>query len=132
WHGEIIPAMLNPYFTYLTSHQLTHLPYGPCSCGNSHDLSLLVVYFDKVQDLKLSICKCQPASTQLIALGLFPSTPMRPSLAVSISLLEFNRQCFLQLPPNVSGWCAAVETFLKTRPFASSSIVSVLVLYAVI
>ncbi|KAF8130556.1 hypothetical protein EV363DRAFT_1399064 [Boletus edulis] len=64
----------------------------------------------QVQDLKLSICECHPASTQLIALGLFPSAPMRPSLAVSISLLEFNRQ---------------LEAFLKTRPFASSSVVSV-------
>lgn len=88
--------------------------------------------FAEVQDLKLSICECQPASTQLIALGLFPSTPVQPSLAVSISLLEFNQQCFLRLPPNVSGWCAAVEAFLKTRPFASSSVVSVLELHVVI
>ncbi|KAF8436868.1 hypothetical protein L210DRAFT_961007 [Boletus edulis BED1] len=61
-----------------------------------------------LKNLKLSICECHPASTQLIALGLFPSAPMRPSLAVSISLLEFNQQ--------------SVEAFLKTRPFASSSV----------
>lgn len=48
WHDEVIPAMLDPYFTYLASHQPTHLPYGPCSCGNSHDLSLLVVYLDSL------------------------------------------------------------------------------------
>ncbi|KAF9236944.1 hypothetical protein BU15DRAFT_49398, partial [Melanogaster broomeanus] len=70
-----------------------------------------------IDQIDLLICPCHPALQQLIQWGLFPCSPVAPSLAVSLSMLEFTRECFLRLPPNVTGFTGAVESFLRGRQY---------------
>ncbi|TRM60912.1 hypothetical protein BD626DRAFT_357215, partial [Schizophyllum amplum] len=60
-------------------------------------------------------CKCQPAGRQLMEIGLFPCAPYRPSLAVDLNVLDFARLVFLNVAPNVTAWCRAMEAFLLVR-----------------
>ncbi|KAF9230017.1 hypothetical protein BU15DRAFT_19839, partial [Melanogaster broomeanus] len=53
--------------------------------------------------------------------GSFPALRFAPSLAVSLSMLEFTRECFLRLPPNVTGFTGAVESFLRGRQYKLES-----------
>jgi hypothetical protein len=76
-----------------------------------------------IELITITICLCNPAPSQLVAKGLFPCTPVAPTLAVAIPMLEFNRECFLRLAPNVTGWCGAVESFLKGRKYKLASVV---------
>jgi hypothetical protein len=78
-----------------------------------------------IEQIELTICPHNPAPYQLVARGFFPCTPIALSLAVSIPLLEFNHECFLRLALNVTGWCGAVESFLKGRKYKGASVVCV-------
>ncbi|KAF9231238.1 hypothetical protein BU15DRAFT_56415, partial [Melanogaster broomeanus] len=69
----------------------------------------------------LLICPCHPALQQLIQQGLFPCSPVAPSLAVSLSMLEFTRECFLRLTPSVTGFTGAIESFLRGRQYKLES-----------
>ncbi|KAL1749989.1 hypothetical protein FB107DRAFT_224629, partial [Schizophyllum commune] len=65
--------------------------------------------------MSLVACSCSPAARQLIAVGLFPCAPQRPTLAVDINVLDFARLLFLHISPNVTAWCKATEAFLLAR-----------------
>ncbi|KAL1741684.1 hypothetical protein HDZ31DRAFT_809, partial [Schizophyllum fasciatum] len=60
-------------------------------------------------------CRCRPAATQLVEVGLFPCAPCRPTLAIDINVLDFVRLLFLNISPNVTAWCKAMEMFLIAR-----------------
>ncbi|KAL1754973.1 hypothetical protein FB107DRAFT_214464, partial [Schizophyllum commune] len=68
-----------------------------------------------VSRIALQTCYCSPAARQLVAVGLFPCAPYKPSLAVDINVLDFARLLFLQISPNVTAWCKATEAFLLAR-----------------
>ncbi|KIK82038.1 hypothetical protein PAXRUDRAFT_154687, partial [Paxillus rubicundulus Ve08.2h10] len=55
--------------------------------------------------------------------GLFPCTPVAQSLTVSIPMFEFNYKCILRLFSNVTGWCGAVEGFVKGGKHKLASVV---------
>ncbi|KAL1750030.1 hypothetical protein FB107DRAFT_194227, partial [Schizophyllum commune] len=63
----------------------------------------------------ISTCSCSSAARQLIAVGLFPCAPQRPTLAVDMNVLDFARLLFLHISPNVTAWCKATEAFLLAR-----------------
>ena len=67
------------------------------------------------ENITIVPCECRPVPVVLMKLGLFGCAPVRPSLAVDIQVLQFCRQTFLRLPPNVTGWCEAVESFLDLK-----------------
>ena len=54
---------------------------------------------------------------QLINLGLFPSAPLLPTLAVDLQVLDFVRELFVNAAPNVTAWCNTLESFLSARSF---------------
>lgn len=58
-------------------------------------------------------CQCSSAPQALLSRGFFPCSPVAPSLAVDIKLLEFARLQFLHLVLNTTGWCEAMESFLN-------------------
>ncbi|KAG6836231.1 hypothetical protein H0H93_010036 [Arthromyces matolae] len=41
----------------------------------------------------------------------------KPSLAVDLNMLEYAKEVFFRFPPNVTGWCEAVESFLAKRGY---------------
>ncbi|KAF7965098.1 hypothetical protein HWV62_45723, partial [Athelia sp. TMB] len=72
------------------------------------------VYFDKLTQITISTCQCISAPRALLARGLFACSPTQPTLAIDIKLLEFGRVQFLHMAPNATGWCSALEVFLKS------------------
>jgi Kyakuja-Dileera-Zisupton transposase len=58
-------------------------------------------------------------------MGFFPSTPSRPTFAVSVNLLDFARELYLRTPPNITAWCDSLQAFLSARgfPFRSTDVI---------
>ena len=52
WRDDVIPSLIDHYLSYLASHQQpSHPTKHSCSCGNSRELSILVLYFDSMCSL---------------------------------------------------------------------------------
>ncbi|KAF8584059.1 hypothetical protein K439DRAFT_1568629 [Ramaria rubella] len=47
----------------------------------------------------------------------FPCAPCRPSLAVSLELLELTHQLFFHVAPNITAWSATIDSILKMRGY---------------
>lgn len=73
------------------------------------------MFFQGCENITINTCRCRPAPSQLIELGLFGCAPVAPTLAVDIEVLQFCRKTFLHLPPNVTGWAHAIEAFLDLK-----------------
>ncbi|KAL1738947.1 hypothetical protein HDZ31DRAFT_50191 [Schizophyllum fasciatum] len=122
--NEVLPQLRAPYMRLLhETHNLRNAPRrrtpvrGECTCRGemARRLSVFVLRMDSIGRVHVAACRCRPASTQLVEVGLFPCAPYRPSLAVDINLLDFARLLFLQISPNVTAWCKALEAFLIAR-----------------
>ena len=70
-----------------------------------------------LQQISLRICDCSTAPLLLLYRGLFACTPVLPTLAVDLNVLDFVKHLFVRLPPNVTGWCEGVEAFLEARNY---------------
>jgi hypothetical protein len=66
------------------------------------------------------ICSCSPAAN-LVSMGYFPSSPIRPSLAVDIKMLDFMSELFVRSPPNVTAWSSALEVSLDSLGYKLAS-----------
>jgi CxC1 like cysteine cluster associated with KDZ transposases len=66
-------------------------------------------------------CQCRPTALQMVEQGYFPCAPLRPSLTVSIELLELVATASLHMAPNVAGWASTLESFLRVRGYEFSS-----------
>lgn len=73
-----------------------------------------------------SVCTC---STPLILLrmGLFPCSPVRPTLAVDLNMLEYLTELFVRSPPNITAWCDTLEAFLGNRQYKIETRVSYII-----
>ncbi|KAI6140563.1 hypothetical protein BKA82DRAFT_4331884 [Pisolithus tinctorius] len=49
--------------------------------------------------------------------GLFACSPISPTLAVDLQVLEFMRKLFVWLTPNTTAWCEALESFLDVQGY---------------
>jgi hypothetical protein len=65
----------------------------------------------------LSVCKCYPASIQLLDIGYFPCAPVRPTLAFDINLLELVTIASHYMALNVTGWSSSLQEFLSIRGY---------------
>ncbi|KAE9391440.1 hypothetical protein BT96DRAFT_832067, partial [Gymnopus androsaceus JB14] len=48
---------------------------------------------------------------------LFPCSPVYPTLAVDIRVLDFVRRLFLRIAPNYTAWCSAATDFLASQGY---------------
>lgn len=48
---------------------------------------------------------------------MFPCSPVYPTLAVDIRVLDFVRRLFLRIAPNYTAWCSAVVDFLSSQGY---------------
>ncbi|KAF8955602.1 hypothetical protein BDZ97DRAFT_1907539 [Flammula alnicola] len=65
-------------------------------------------------------CSCGGESKRTLNLfshGVFPCTPLVPTLAVDICVLEFVSRLFLNIAPNTTVWCKTVEGFLESQGY---------------
>ncbi|KAG1721173.1 uncharacterized protein EDB91DRAFT_1037293, partial [Suillus paluster] len=77
-----------------------------------------------LKEINIITCPCFPVPLQLLCHGLFPCTPLAPSLTVDLHILEFVRLLFVHQAPNQIAWCNAVETFLDGMRYKFSCKVS--------
>ncbi|KAG2158717.1 uncharacterized protein EDB93DRAFT_1237960 [Suillus bovinus] len=122
WSEDVIPCMIVPYLSYIqetVSLHHTNMPairhwtdgeYG--TGGRTHSIKVACVFFDAFEEITIIACPCLPAPLQLLHCRFFPCTPVAPSLAVDLQLLEFVHLRFLHRSPNQTAWCDALETFL--------------------
>lgn len=66
------------------------------------------------------VCSCA-APLYLLRLGLFPCSPVRPTLAVDLQMLEYVQELFVRSPPNITAWCDSLEAFLGKRNYKTKT-----------
>ncbi|KAG6913082.1 hypothetical protein DXG01_009818, partial [Tephrocybe rancida] len=89
-----------------------------CTCGMPRrDIEVIIVHFDSLEKIMLTICPCSPAPRQLIQRGCFALAPLEPTLVVDFKVLDFVSMLFLHVAPNNTGWTDTVETFLTKQGY---------------
>ncbi|KAJ3743316.1 hypothetical protein EV360DRAFT_90237 [Lentinula raphanica] len=86
-------------------------------CQSSRKLTIWVVRFSKIEQIDLWSSDCSKAAVQLICSGLFPCSPVYPTLAVDIRVLDFVRRLFLHIAPNYTAWCSTALDFLASQGY---------------
>ena len=77
-----------------------------------------------LEDHKLTYCECRPLALTLLDMGLFPASPVQPSIAFSLGHLLFASKLFVHISPNISAWCSTIASNLIEKGFVPASIVS--------
>ncbi|KAI6163378.1 hypothetical protein EDD17DRAFT_1507371 [Pisolithus thermaeus] len=109
WSQDIIPAPLNPYLWYLQV---------------SESLWVVVdstVDLQSLENIEISYCACTPAPIFLMDCGLLACSPVAPTLAVDLHVLEFMRMLFVHLTPNMTAWSEALKSFLDAQGYQLES-----------
>ncbi|KAJ7224981.1 hypothetical protein B0H12DRAFT_959182, partial [Mycena haematopus] len=121
WTYDVIPKLIPVFLALwhktesLRNAEGLQLPETTaCSC-KSRTLDVAVVRWNAIEHVRIKVCACQTAAEQLLAAGLFPCSPQRPSLAVEVGVLEFVKLLFVNLPPNNTAFCNTLEGFLASR-----------------
>ncbi|KAJ3825201.1 hypothetical protein F5880DRAFT_1478695 [Lentinula raphanica] len=124
WTYEILPLITPHYLNFQhRTHSLrdeTELCVEPHSCEccqTSRKLKIWVVRFSKIEQIELWASDCSKAAVQLIRSGLFPCSPVYPTLAVDIRVLDFVRRLFLRIAPNYTAWCSTAIDFLAAQGY---------------
>ncbi|RDB16024.1 hypothetical protein Hypma_003465 [Hypsizygus marmoreus] len=94
------------------------VPSSLCTCGEpGRNLDVVLVRFDRLERISITMCVCAPAALQLLRRGTFPSAPLAPTLAVDLKVLDFVTSLFVNVAPNNTAWCKTVETFLSKQGY---------------
>jgi hypothetical protein len=122
WNTTVLPSIIRPYMKYRREQRCPPVSEGlsevVCKCGSRHHaLGVICVHMERIEEITLDICDCRPAPLQLVQRGFFPCAPVRPTLAVSLDMLEFVAELFLHVAPNERGWAATVVKYLKARGY---------------
>ncbi|KAJ3725522.1 hypothetical protein DFJ43DRAFT_1157442 [Lentinula guzmanii] len=123
WQNDVLPTLIAPYMNYLRQSanlsKEVEVEAVPCTCMDAGQrvLDVVVVRFNKLQKLQLTICHCHPAAVQLIERGLFGSAPKEPTLAVDLHVLDFITRLFLRISPNNTAICNTIEDFLSSQGY---------------
>ncbi|KAG2356502.1 hypothetical protein BDR07DRAFT_1300303 [Suillus spraguei] len=127
WSEEVIPSLISPYLCYIQQsgslqsiHDLRCPTEEDSHCSQfccPQTLAITCVLFDHACFISISCCKCSPAPLQLIKRGLFACAPVAPSLVVDIHMLELVKNLFVQMTPNLTAWCEALEIFLSDQGY---------------
>ncbi|KAI0337659.1 hypothetical protein BDW22DRAFT_1309921, partial [Trametopsis cervina] len=123
WTKNVIPSLIPIYLDLIcrskslrTLDNVRVLTSLPCECRKK-TLRVALVSFDKLESAEIASCSCTSAAAHLMQRGFFPSAPTAPTLAVDLKLLEFIRVLFVRMPPNVTSFADAVESFLQGRQY---------------
>ncbi|KAH6909713.1 hypothetical protein BKA70DRAFT_1425430 [Coprinopsis sp. MPI-PUGE-AT-0042] len=122
WVEKTVPSLVQPFMDLLANSQnLQQINRaGPfCSCGphvRKVDVTCIEFFSLHVQ----SVCGCALAEN-LVAGGYFPSSPVRPTFAIDLKMLSFMHELHVRSSPNITAWSSALEEFLSSQGFATSS-----------
>ncbi|RDB20434.1 hypothetical protein Hypma_012497 [Hypsizygus marmoreus] len=116
WADEVIPSLLAPYLTILresASLRDVEQQLDGCQCG-ARKIDVICVYFERL--VMHRVCSCA-APLHLLRLGVFPCSPVCPTLAVDMKMLEYVEELFVHSAPNITAWCDTLEAFLGNRNY---------------
>ncbi|KAK7006713.1 hypothetical protein R3P38DRAFT_3325968 [Favolaschia claudopus] len=82
---------------------------------------LTLVRWTSLEEIVIRICPCSPAASQLVKRGFFPCSPLEPSVAIGLHILEFARKLFLNLPPNNTAISTTLEEVLDDMGYKLSN-----------
>ncbi|KAF9511309.1 hypothetical protein BS47DRAFT_1299050 [Hydnum rufescens UP504] len=68
-----------------------------------------------LEDIELVICSHHPVGIQLVHWGFFPCSPLAPTLAVSLDMLECVSDLFVNMAPNEQVWAAGLMKYVKVH-----------------
>ncbi|KAJ7187566.1 hypothetical protein GGX14DRAFT_580987 [Mycena pura] len=88
-----------------------------CTCRKQRHLDVAVIRMTAIENIRICICACSTAPAILLRAGLFPCSPLHPSLAVDVQVLDFIMGLFVNMPPNNRAFCSTLEMFLHARGF---------------
>lgn len=142
WTTEILPLIISPYLELQHSTQslrneaVLNIEGRACECcQNAQKLTIWLIRFSsmptipfhifnnrltgdtEIEQVELWASDCSKAAVQLIRSGLFPCSPIYPTLAVDIRVLDFVRRLFLRIAPNYTAWCHAATDFLAAQGY---------------
>src|SRR5258705_9832128 len=90
-----------------------------CDCAGAHlGIQVLCIYMTHLETVSIQYCANRPVMEQLVQHCLFPCTPLRPTLAIDIFMLEWATTLFLHMAPNVCAWTMTTEIMLKQEGYA--------------
>ncbi|KAJ7439184.1 hypothetical protein B0H11DRAFT_1934777 [Mycena galericulata] len=123
WMHKVIPKLVPNFIELMHETKSLHNTSGlvledspPCAC-NKHTLYIAIVRMNVIGHKRLSVCACSPAPTLLLKAGLFPCSPLYPSLAVDLNVLDFAMRLFVNMLPNNTAFCNTMEAFLSSRGY---------------
>ncbi|KAJ7500701.1 hypothetical protein B0H11DRAFT_2225095 [Mycena galericulata] len=127
--NNILPRMAQPFLQYRRDTQASVPPVIPDvvahACGGACEgpTSLLVqcLYPTHLKLVRITTCDCLPAPIVLVQQGLFPASPTKPRIAVSIDLLDLYRGFFERSCDAITALAAALHTTYTRRGFAVDS-----------
>ncbi|TFK60259.1 hypothetical protein BDN72DRAFT_779639 [Pluteus cervinus] len=122
WKQRVLPALFSPFLrlfaqtkSFANFNDIPPLRQQPCSCSQKgRTLNLRLLGFLAIKDLEIHVCECNLAATQLLSQGYFPCSPVHPTLAIDVRVLEFVVRLFSELAPNHTAWTQAMEGFLSS------------------
>jgi hypothetical protein len=81
---------------------------------------------DKTQ---VQYCSCNPAAVTLVKHGFFPCSPIQPSVAFDINLLDLVSITAANMAPNIFGWTLSLESFWAQHGYTIGIRVSFLLIF---
>ncbi|KAG6806385.1 hypothetical protein H0H92_011534, partial [Tricholoma furcatifolium] len=119
----LLPSMVSHYMAFLRTSKSIPCPRQySCTCGVSgRSIEVVVVRFDYLEKIVITLCSCAPAPIQLLQWGCFASAPLEPTLAVDLKVLDFVSSLFLNIAPNHTAWCKTLESFLEGQGYKLST-----------
>ncbi|KAJ8508215.1 hypothetical protein ONZ45_g9480 [Pleurotus djamor] len=129
--NELIPQLIAPLLVFHEKHVAKPVPLPgedirspPCENGCEPSLhrsiKLNALLFDHYKIVTVSACPCHALLPLLVSAGLFPCSPVRPNLAVSIPMLEFHRCLFEKALDSVNAFVGGLNSFYLQRGFTLS------------
>lgn len=88
----------------------------PCCSGDpfSRNIKILLISFETAETKNFNICSCKFGATSLlINMGYFPSTPTQPAIAFSSSLLTLFHEILMEGPISKRGFSCALRIHLE-------------------
>ncbi len=90
-------------------------PKWPAADSRSEELLVTCIWVEMLCIVTIIACSCLPAHVQLVSLGLFPCSPMYPWMAISIDMLEFISELFVNMVPNERAWAMMLMQYLAAH-----------------
>ncbi|KAK6987448.1 hypothetical protein R3P38DRAFT_2574747 [Favolaschia claudopus] len=125
WLHTVLPRLVPIFMDLLATtgdlRNLDGVMVEEPRCGCSYDELLGRGKTKPLEEIVIRICPCSPAASQLVKRGFFPCSPLEPSVAIGLHILEFARKLFLNLPPNNTAISTTLEEVLDDMGYKLSN-----------